>query len=298
MTGAYHLAVAALAASVAFAVLASSARAADRTVPVAPAAPAAAASSFDVAFGAVLTSNYIYRGFSISDRGPSVGAYVVPRYEWLYAGVAAASVDLPFRPDALLDFHAGLRPVLGPVVLDLRLTYYHFPNSVTPGTNIPAKYDFWQLHARPAWTVNEQLTLAIHGSHAPSFANTGAPETLLSASALVRAPGSWLPAGIAAAYLSGEVGHQWIGNTDTGANLPDYLFWNVGAGLVYKAFTFDLRYHDTNMSREECAVLTGDLGATPGGVPSALNPLGLRSNWCSAAIVGRISFDMSLSRMR
>jgi uncharacterized protein (TIGR02001 family) len=288
-------AVAALAASAAL--VASSAGAAERAVPAAPAAPPPAASPFDVAFGAFLTSDFIYRGFSISDRGPSVGAYVAPRYEWFYAGLTAVSVDLPFRPDALLDFYAGMRPVLGPVALDLRLTYYHFPNSVTPGTNIPAKYDFWQLQARPAWTVNEQLTLAVHGSHAVSFANTGAPETLLSGSALVRAPGTWLPVGIAA-YLSGEIGHQWIGITDTGANLPDYLFWNVGAGLVYKAFTFDLRYHDTNMSKEECAILTGDLGATPGGVPSALNPLGLRSNWCSAAIVGRLSFDMSLSRMR
>ena len=289
MRGTCRHAVAALAFS------ASSALAADVAVPAAPAP--AAASAFDVAFGALLTSDFIYRGFSISDRGPSVGAYVVPRYEWLYAGLSVASVDLPFRPDALMDFHAGLRPVLGPVVLDLRLTYYHFPNSVTPGTNIPAKFDYWQAHVRPAWTVNEHLTLAVHGSHATSFANTGAPETLLSGSAVVRAPGTWLPAGIGG-YVSGELAHQWIGNTDTGANLPDYLFWNVGAGLVYKAFTFDLRYHDTNMSREECAILTADLGATPGGVPSALNPLGLRSNWCSAAIVGRLSFDMTLSRLR
>jgi uncharacterized protein (TIGR02001 family) len=288
MRGSFRYAAAALVVSAA---LASSATAADRAV------PPAAASPFDVAFGAFLASDFIYRGFSISDRGPSVGAYVVPRYEWLYAGLTAISVDLPFRPDALLDFYAGVRPVWGPVVLDMRLTYYHFPNSVTPGTNIPAKYDYWQGHVRPAWNVNETLTLAVHGSHAVSFANTGANETLLSGSAVVRAPATWFPAGIAA-YASGEVGHQWIGTTDTGANLPDYLFWNVGGGLVYKAFTFDLRYHDTNMSREECAILTGDLGATPGGMPSALNPLGLRSNWCSAAIVGRLSFDMSLSRLR
>jgi uncharacterized protein (TIGR02001 family) len=284
-------------AMVALAFSASSAMAADVAVPAAPAPQPAAASAFDVAFGAILTSDFIYRGFSISDRGPSVGAYVVPRYEWLYAGLTAASVNLPFRPDALLDFYAGLRPVLGPVVLDFRLTYYHFPNSVTPGTNIPAKYDFWQGHFRPAWNVSELLTLAVHASHAVSFANTGAPEILLSGSALVKAPRNWFPPGVGA-YLSGEVGHQWIGTTDTGADLPDYLLWNAGVGLAYKAFTFDLRYHDTNMSKEDCAVLTGDLGAAPGGVSSPLNPLGLRSNWCSAAIVGRLSFDMTVSQLR
>ena len=285
-------------AGVALALSASSAMAADVAVPAIPAPPPpAAASAWDVAFGGILMSDFIYRGFSVSDRGPSVAAYVMPRYQWLYAGLTAFSVDLPFRPDALLDFHAGVRPVVGPLVLDFRVTYYHFPGSVTPGTNIPAKYDFWQGHFRPVWNVNELLTLAVHASHAPSFANTGATETLLSGSAIVKAPRNRLPAEVGA-YLSGEVGHQWIATTDTGADLPDYLLWNLGLGLVYKAFTFDLRYHDTNMSKEECAILTGDLGATPGGVPSLVNPLGLRSNWCSAAVVGRLSFDTSVSQLR
>jgi uncharacterized protein (TIGR02001 family) len=291
MRGSCRYAAAALAFS------ASAAIAADRAVPAIPTPPAAAASPWDVAFGALLQSDFIYRGFSVSDRGPSVAAYVRPSYGWAYAGVTVASVDLPFRPDALVDFYAGVRPVIGPVVVDARMTYYYFPNSVTPGTNIPAKFDYWQAHLRPAWNVSDSLTLVVHGSHAASFANTGANETLLSGSAIVKAPAPWLAPGVVS-YLSGEIGHQWIGTTDTGANLPDYLFWNVGAGLVYKAFTFDLRYHDTNMSMEECAILTNDLGATPGGVPSALNPLGLRSNWCSPAIVGRLSFDMTVSQLR
>ena len=65
MRGNFRHAVAALAVSAA---LASSAMAADRAVPAAP--PPAAASPFDVAFGAFLASDFIYRGFSISDRGP------------------------------------------------------------------------------------------------------------------------------------------------------------------------------------------------------------------------------------
>jgi uncharacterized protein (TIGR02001 family) len=284
-------------AILALALSGSGALAAELAVPAIPAQPPAAASAWDVAFGGILMSSFIYRGFSISDRGPSVAAYVLPRYESFYAGLLVASVDLPFRPDALFDFHAGFRPVVGPLVLDFRITYYYFPHSVTPGTNIPQKFDFWQGHFRPAWNVSELLTLVAHASHAPSFANTGAPETLLSGSAIVKAPRNWLPAGFGA-YLSGELAHQWIGTTNTGADLPDYLLWNAGVGLVYKAFTFDLRYHDTNMSKEECAILTGDLGAVPGGVPSALNPLGLRSNWCSAAVVGRLSFDTTLSQLR
>jgi hypothetical protein len=144
--------------------------------------------------------------------------------------------------------------------------------------------------------VNDTLTLVTHVSHAPSFANLGATETLWSGTAIVSGPRNW-PAPGWGSYLSGEVGRQWMGVIDAGIDLPDYAFWNVGVGLTYKAFTFDLRYHDTTLSKEECAVLTGDLGAIPGGIPSAANPLGLRSNWCGAAIVGKLSFDLSLAKL-
>jgi uncharacterized protein (TIGR02001 family) len=284
-------------ALVALAMAASGALAADSAPPAAKPPMPAFADRWDVDFSGAITSDFVYRGFSISDRGPSVSANVRPRYEWFYAGLAVASVDLPFRPDALMDIYACVRPVFGPLVLELRFTYYHFPGSVAPGTNIPADFDFWQVHARPVLNLSESLSLALHTSHAPDFANTGATETLLSLSPLYKAPAPWLGPGWGW-FVSGELAHQWMGTTRTGVDFADYAFWSIGAGLAYKALIFDLRYHDTTMTREECFVLTGDLGAIPGGVPSAANPLGLRSNWCSPAIVGRISFETSQSRLR
>src|SRR5262249_45010896 len=42
-------------------------------------------------------------------------------------------------------------------------------------------------------------------------------------------------------------------------------------------------YTDTNLSNENCYVLTGDLGAIPGGVANpGNNPFGLRSGLCGA----------------
>jgi hypothetical protein len=58
-----------------------------------------------------------------------------------------------------------------------------------------------------------------------------------------------------------------------------------------KSLNLDLRYYDTNLSKENCFVLTGDLGATPGGqINPVTNPEGLMSRWCSATFVAKFWF--------
>ena len=39
--------------------------------------------------------------------------------------------------------------------------------------------------------------------------------------------------------------------------LPAYLNWNAGVTLTRKIFNLDLRYYDTNLSKEDCFVFTG-----------------------------------------
>jgi hypothetical protein len=56
--------------------------------------PAAAFDPWDVAFGAAITNNYLFRGVSQSNREASVSAYFEPRYNvtkdlQLYVGAAA-----------------------------------------------------------------------------------------------------------------------------------------------------------------------------------------------------------------
>ena len=61
--------------------------------------------------------------------------------------------------------------------------------------------------------------------------------------------------------VSGEAARYWIGNfTAFGApfDLPDYNTWNVGLAVTYKVFTFDVRYYDTDLSRNQCFLLTSD----------------------------------------
>ena len=43
-----------------------------------------------------------------------------------------------------------------------------------------------------------------------------------------------------------------------GFALPAYLNWQAGVTFTRKVFNLDLRYYDTNLSKENCFVLTGD----------------------------------------
>lgn len=257
--------------------------------------PAAPPSDFDLEFGGQVLSDYVYRGFSITNRGPTVQGTIRPVYKGFYVGLIATAIDVPFRAPAVLDFHAGLRQPIGPILFEARVNYYHFPDSYLPTTNIRRNFDYWEIQTRPMWAVNDWLLLFVHAGYAPSFINLGASETWLSGTAVVKGPFQPLPGW--GAYLSAELGHQWMGTTNANVKLADYFAWNLGAGLVYGPLTFDLRYYDSSMSKEECWLLTGDLGATPGGVPSPGNPFGLRSNWCGAALVGKVSVEMTLSKL-
>ncbi len=75
---------------------------------------------------------------------------------------------------------------------------------------------------------------------------------------------------------------------------PDYTHWNVGFGVSWSVVTFDLRYYDTTLSAAECNIITSDHTARfdPGGVSPA-NPSGLTSRWCGAAVIGKLSIDVS-----
>jgi uncharacterized protein (TIGR02001 family) len=284
---------------VAFIVSASHALSADaapaaKGPPASPPPPKSFAEKWDLEYGGHVTSDFNYRGFSVSNRRPSGTLYVRPVYDGLYVGLQATTIEVAFDTPGALDFYAGYRRPVGPFVFEVRANYYHFPNSTIPFTSISSSFDYWEIQTRPVWAVNDHLVLIGHAAYAPDFINSGASETWLSGTAVIKAPVTSLPGWVA--YASGEAGYHRFGINDRGVDIPDSWAWNIGAGLVYRNVTFDLRYFDSNLSKEECFVVTGDTRATLGGAPSAANPLGLRSNLCGASIIGKISFAASLAK--
>ena len=273
-------------------------------------------SPFDIAFGGGLMSNYVFRGITQSDHGPAATAYFEPRYNinpnlQLYAGIAGTSVRLPTTPSAEIDFYAGIRPTFGALALDIGAMYYWYPRETqygstaqpayANGTTTLANTDFWEVYGKATYTFNDAFSAGVNIFYTPSYLNTGASGTFLSGVAKVNMPTGPMPKDWGW-FISGEVGYYWLGGanadgilfTAPAPNLPDYLTWNLGVAFTYKVFTLDLRYHDTNLSKEACWILTSDPGAGGGGTPIIPgNPAGLRSSWCNPTFAAKLSFDLT-----
>ena len=110
------------------------------------AAPDGGKNQLEFEFRGGLASDYIYRGVTLSDRKPAVGAAIEATYGLLYAGVAVASVKLPTQPAAEISMSGGIRPTLGMIDFDLGVTHFRYP-----GENPAAEskgIDYWEAAIR------------------------------------------------------------------------------------------------------------------------------------------------------
>ena len=83
------------------------------------------------------------------------------------------------------------------------------------------------------------------------------------------------------------------GNFAAGIKYPDYNTWNIGIGFTWKVFTLDLRYSDTDLSKGNCSAFTSAFNATGTTNVTPINPGGTGSNWCGAAGIAKLSFDLT-----
>jgi uncharacterized protein (TIGR02001 family) len=241
--------------------------------------------------GAVLMTDYIYRGISYSAHQPSTGAYVEAQYGWLYAWTNFNSVQFATSPAVELTTAAGIRPTLGPFELDLGAAYYHYPGEMGEEQS-----SFWEAHAAVSRRLTERLTLEATLAYAPDVWQSGAWGTYAAGALWLDLPSELLPAGVGWA-LSADLGRAVFGRTSSsgggGLPLPAYTNWRAGLTFSYEVFKLALNYTDTNLSKENCFVLTGDFEAVPGGVANPdNNPTGLRSALCGAAFTATLGFEI------
>jgi uncharacterized protein (TIGR02001 family) len=243
-------------------------------------------------FRAGFATDYIYRGTTLSAHQPAVGAAFEAAFGSFYGGGTVASVKLPSQPAAEVSIVGGVRPKLGNVQFDLGVTYYLYPGE-SPPIDVPAGINYWEAVARADTTIGELLRIAGGFGYSPNVSNTGAWSKYAAFGLGLDLPRKMLPLEVNAS-VTGGAGYSWFGNQSAalgGFPLPAYLNWNAGVTFSRKNLNLDLRYYDTNLSKENCFVLTGDPNATPGGqINPVTNPEGLMSRWCSATFVAKFSF--------
>lgn len=314
----------------ALAMVTGSAFAADMPVKAMRAPPPPAFDPWDIAFGGAIMSDYVFRGVTQSNHKPSVAAYFEPRYNvtkdlQLYVGVAGESISFANRAAAEIDVYGGIRPTFGAFAFDIGVWGYLYPGgtcyygaatdtagnplsaecaaNVLPNGNVMKRdVSFFEVYGKMTYTVNDNWSFGISEFYSPNFLNTGAWGNYTSITGKWTAPSTTFGASGVGMYVSGEFGRQWFGTSDSFYGVPafpngikyaDYNTWNIGVGFTYKVMTLDLRYSDTDLSKGDCNAFTSDF--TAGGTTNVtpINPTGAGSNWCGAAGIAKLSFDLT-----
>jgi hypothetical protein len=189
------------------------------------------------------------------------------------------------------------------------------------GNVVKGNLSFVEIYGKATYTINDQWAVGIQEWYSPSVLNSGADGWFTTGNITFTVPSSYLPSGIGMT-ISGDGGYWALGTSDnfyctnvpllTGTGQPfcqgafpngvpyqSYWTWDVGVSFTYKAFTLDLRYYDTNLTKAQCNVFDSDHTSTFNASNiTNLNPGGLGSNWCDAAFVAKLSFATNLSNIK
>ena len=231
--------------------------------------------TFDAKFNAALTSDYNYRGYTLSNHLPSVSSNVELNYSIFITSVNGASVQFPGLSHFQMTNTVGLRPVFDKLTIESGVGYYSYPGSMVDES-------YAELYLSPSYAI-DKLTLGVNFYYAPSYYRTGAWENYNSITGKYDLGSGW--------QLSGELGRQGFGTTNPTATsppvkLPDYVYGNIGVTYTYKSLAFDVHLHATTLSKQSCFLITGTGSATGG------------SNGCDPAIVGTVTWSTTASELK
>jgi uncharacterized protein (TIGR02001 family) len=246
------------------------ASAADLAMPEAMLAPDPA---FDVAFGVKFSSEYLVRGVQQTDGKPAISGYAeVTAFNWVYAGIWGSNVGFGGGndPSAEFDIYGGVRHTFDKLTLDAGYVWVEFTGE-TPGSRTLSYGKFYGI---AKYALTEDLTVGANFYWGDDFLNRGVD--IAHATAFAKYVLPFKPMDDTSLYLSGSFSKQWTSKNF----VKDYLYWDVGGGVTYKAMTVDLRYSDTNLSRNQCFGYIGDGGA------------------CGSRFLASVSFDTSFSALK
>jgi len=186
------------------------------------------------------TSDYVFRGLSLSNEDPVFQASVDVTYGIFYAGIWGSMVDGAGYEPVELDLYAGIKPEWNDVTFDFGFVYYVYPWASAPHS------EYIELKAGAEFSPVANLTLTPVFWYVPDQDNSDAVYAIEGSAAYE------LPAvGIFTPTVSGLVGYTeadsdgtFFGNLEP---TDSYTYWNAGIALAVEKFTFDFRYWDTNI---------------------------------------------------
>jgi uncharacterized protein (TIGR02001 family) len=193
----------------------------------------------------VATTDYIFRGFSLSNESPAFQGSLDASYGILYAGVWSSNVEDEGYEPVEVDLYTGIKPVWGKAAFDFGVLWYTYPGAIPR----PLGYQYVELKAGLAFSPVTNLKMIPTFWYVPTQKN--AIETYSYEVALayeLTALGNFTPT------VSGLVGYTHAAEADAFATgVDNYTYWNLGVALSVKKYTFDFRYWDTSIAGDALA---------------------------------------------
>jgi uncharacterized protein (TIGR02001 family) len=190
---------------------------------------AAANADTDFTGVATLTSEYIYRGLSMTNGNPALQLRLdVEHASGLFAGAWASTIDVSTRfgeRDVELDIYAG---------------YHYVDEKSWTATLTILRYTYPGASGSHSYDHNELLLGASFGRHYSM--QLGYTRDIYGLGRIGR---HWELRTEWPLNNAWVIGGALAGNDLSGIGTPHYLHWDVGASARVSRFTFDLRWFDT-----------------------------------------------------
>jgi uncharacterized protein (TIGR02001 family) len=192
---------------------------------------------------ATFTTDYIFRGVSLSDENPAVQPSFNAKYGIFYAGMWGSNT---VAGDGIeIDYYAGITPTWKKFTFDIGGIYYTYPgfNSI----------DYFELKTGLKW-AGGNWTLGVTNYWSPDvnqvLGEGNATEGSIGYAFQSKLFNFFSPS------ISGGLGYQSFEII-----ADDYTYWNAGLTLGFmERWSADIRYWDTDYSDAECFIFSGSPG--------------------------------------
>lgn len=215
---------------------------------------AGAANAGEVTANIAFTTDYVFRGISLSGEDPAVQGGADWTSDQFYVGAWGSSLGSA-GTSMEVDLYAGWTPTTGPVSWDLGIVGYYYPGA----DDDAAESDFYQGKLAASVHPVEALTLGAAVYYSPdNYGETGGA-LYYELNGEYAFNDMWT--------VSGAAGDQSIDDVDGpgGANLDDsYFTWNFGATVALHGFSVDLRYTQADINANDPIALAGYATANMG----------------------------------
>lgn len=178
-----------------------------------------------------LTSDYVFRGLSLSDNGPAVQGGFDYTADMFYAGVWSSNVVEGVE----IDLYGGFTPSTGPIDWDIGVVGYFYPGA----DDDAAELNYGELLVGASHHFTEQFTVGGAVFYAPENSGDTGEALYLEVNGAYQITDAFA--------VDAAFGNQNIKEPNGPDTEDDYNTWNVGATYALHGFEIDLRYHDTDI---------------------------------------------------